>query len=122
MNKTLKIISILFIFAFLISCVSAGESLKKTDLKMYNDIIGTWYIFSTENPGEIKYTISFNENGTITGDADSLFGFTDVRWSEKTRIYANQPEMKVNNGRLSIFGSEISRKRQNNYILTTLGK
>jgi hypothetical protein len=83
MKKKFKSITNLFLLAFIISCVSTttGGQLKQSNPVMYDDIIGTWYILSNENPGEIKYTISFNDNGSVTGDID-LFGFKDVNWSE----------------------------------------
>lgn len=83
MNRSLKIITVLINLAFMLSCISVGEKLKKSDLNKYNEIIGTWYILSPENPGDILGVVTFHDNGTISGDVEKIFGFKNAEWSEQ---------------------------------------
>lgn len=86
MIKNFKFITLLFISTFIISCTSFGENLKKSNPDLYNDIVGTWYILSSDNPGEVMYTITFNEDGTVSGDTTSLFGYKEARWIGKIYV------------------------------------
>jgi len=87
MYKYLKISILLFDLAFMLSCASIGESLKKNDLSKYNNIIGSWYILSPENPGDIIAVVTFNDNGSISGDIEKVFGFKKAKWTDKIYTY-----------------------------------
>lgn len=80
MSKILKPISILFFVIFVISCASPGDLLKQSNPEIYQDIVGTCYILSEEKQGEIRYTISFHHDGTITGDTKPLFQLEKAKW------------------------------------------
>jgi hypothetical protein len=38
--------------------------------------IGKWYILAPNEPGKILYTISFNDDGSVTGDTRNLLVMT----------------------------------------------
>jgi len=78
-KKSFCIIVIINIFLF--SCSTSVEKLQSTNPEFYYDIIGKWYILSNEKSGEIFAALSFNNDGTITGDVQSFFGYTKASWN-----------------------------------------
>lgn len=76
LSKLLIVVSII-----ILSCAPSSNQLKQTHPEMFDEIIGPWYILSSEKPGEIIYTITFNQNGSVTGDTKSLFGYTNTYWT-----------------------------------------
>ncbi len=59
-------IFILLLSIFFTNCTSPGQQLRKYNPQMHDDIVGTWYVLSNDEPGKLKGEVSFNENGTVT--------------------------------------------------------
>lgn len=78
MNLKVLLVVPAFLMLFIMNCASPGEKLKKENPELYKDIVGKWYILSPTKPGEIIYTISFNEDGTVTGN---FFKYKKTGWS-----------------------------------------
>ncbi len=115
----MKKFTYILLASLIIGCSSPGSQLKKVLPQSYNDIIGKWYILSQKKVGKI-YTLSFNDNGTITGDVFALFENAKPRW--RLEIYSNsipsdnctrdQYGYIICEGRLAVYSSD-SRSRTN---------
>ncbi len=110
--------------SLIIGCSSPGSQLKNLSQSWYNDVIGKWYILPQKKDGRL-YTISFNHNGTITGDVEALFGNPKPRW--RLEFYSNsfpasghctrdQFGYMTCEGRLAVYSSD-SRSRTNADVL-----
>jgi len=109
-NKIVKTI-ILVVMIYSIALASTGSKLKKSNPEMYNDIVGTWYILSNENFGEVLFTITFNENGKVTGDINKIFSYKKVKWRAEHEKYSR--EWVEERGKFEIFSGPWTYSRVN---------
>ncbi len=96
MKRTITGILFTALLICLAACSTIGQKLLKSSQVMYEDICGNWYLLSNDKFGEVVNTISFNDDGTVTGDIQQVFGFDKLFWkttysSDDDSNYAYQP-------------------------------
>jgi len=57
------------------------KKIKDNQPKFYNDIIGTWYIFSNDDAPNTIHKITFSEDSKVTGDLKQFTGENIISWT-----------------------------------------
>lgn len=124
MREKFKCYALLLSFTLFLACATTpGDNLKQSEPEKYDDIIGTWYILSKEKTGEIIFQITFNDDGTVTGDTTKLFGFVEARWNNNNKEkYKSVDGKKVREGHLIVNDPNNKDYMSSSFITYTFNK